>query len=165
MKNFIKSIIIAILSFSSILFVEAQNVHYIYKPLALEGCQVNYSVSKTDTMCYIVASVESDRMMFMENPTMKIKTFKDEVITLDGFVSSNLTTTTGVVVGNVIYPSPDVISTAFFAATPEQFELLSHGVAKIRLTMSPMNHERDFKKDKIGKKLYQFFLKKSADNF
>jgi hypothetical protein len=25
--------------------------------------------------------------------------------------------------------------------------------------MTPMNHERTFKKDKIGKKLYQFYLK------
>ena len=40
-------------------------------------------------------------------------------------------------------------------------------VAKIRLSMTPMNHERTFKKDKIGKKLYQFYLKEKQkdENF
>lgn len=33
--------------------------------------------------------------------------------------------------------------------------------------MTPMNHERTFKKDKIGKKLYQFYLKEKQkyENF
>jgi len=44
---------------------------------------------------------------------------------------------------------------------------LNEGVAKIRLSMTPMNHERTFKKDKIGKKLYQFYLKEKQkdENF
>ena len=43
--------------------------------------------------------------------------------------------------------------------------LLKKGVAKIRLSTIPIEHERTFAKDKIGKKLYQFFLKqKNKDN-
>ena len=37
-------------------------------------------------------------------------------------------------------------------------------VAKIRLSMTPMNHERTFKKDKIGKKLYQSYLNKKQED-
>lgn len=61
----------------------------------------------------------------------------------------------------------EIKSTAQFSITPEQFEILKEGVAKIRLSMTPMNHERTFKKDKIGKKLYEFFQKEKTkdDNF
>lgn len=38
-------------------------------------------------------------------------------------------------------------------------KVLKEGVERIRLSMTPMNHERTFKKDKIGKKLYQFYKK------
>ena len=36
--------------------------------------------------------------------------------------------------------------------------MLKDGIEKIRLSMIPKNHERVFKKDKIGIKLYQFYL-------
>ena len=42
--------------------------------------------------------------------------------------------------------------------TREQFELLREGVAKVRLSTLPIEHERTFKKDKLGKKLYNFYL-------
>ena len=54
-----------------------------------------------------------------------------------------------------------------FRITPQQFEILNEGVEKICLSMTPMNHERTFNKDKIGKKLYQFYLKETQkdENF
>lgn len=51
----------------------------------------------------------------------------------------------------VVIPITEISSTAQFWITPQQFEILNEGVAKIRLSMTPMNHERTFKKDKIGK--------------
>ena len=66
---------------------------------------------------------------------------------------------TGLISGNIVIPVTEITSTAQFKITPQQFEVLNEGVAKIRLSMTPMNHERTFQKDKIGKKLYQFYLK------
>lgn len=147
--------------------VQAQTVSYSYKALAAEGCNMRYSVSKQDTIYSIVARVRSDRMNFLNNPTMKIRTFSGKYLELKGTVLGNGSQTAGIVSGNIVIPVTEISSTAQFWITPQQFEILNEGVEKIRLTMTPMNHERTFKKDKIGKKLYQFFLqeKQKDDNF
>lgn len=149
------------------LTANAQTVSYTYKALAAEGCHMRYSVSKQDTLYSIVAMVRSDRMNFLNNPTMKIRTFKGKVLELQGTVLGNGSQTAGIISGNIVIPVTEINSTAQFWITPEQFEILNDGVEKIRLTITPMNHERTFKKDKIGKKLYQFFLKEKQkdDNF
>ena len=145
----------------------AQTVSYTYKALAAEGCNMKYSVAKQDTSYYIIATVRSDRMRFLNEPTMKVRTFNDEVITLSGVVIGNGSQSAGIVSGNIVIPVTEISSTAQFKVTPEQFESIKSGVAKVRLDMTPMNHERTFKKDKIGKKLYQFYLKAKSqdDNF
>ena len=145
----------------------AQTVGYTYKALAAEGCNMKYSVAKQDTMYSIVATVRSDRMNFLSEPTMKIRTFSGKYLELKGTVIGNGSQSSGIISGNVVIPVTEIISTAQFWITPQQFEILNEGVAKIRLSMTPMNHERTFKKDKIGKKLYQFYQqeKQKDENF
>ena len=147
--------------------VNAQTVRYTYRALAAEGCNMKYSVSKQGDSYSIVATVRSDRMVFLGNPTMKIRTFNDTLLELPGVVIGGGSESAGIVSGNIVIPVTEIKSTAQFSITPEQFEILKEGVAKIRLSMTPMNHERTFKKDKIGKKLYQFFQKEKTkdDNF
>ena len=65
---------------------KAQTVGYTYKPLAAEGCSMRYSISKQDTIYYIIATVESDRLKFLKESTMMIRTFDEEVIKLQNFV-------------------------------------------------------------------------------
>ena len=36
---------------------KAQTVGYTYKPLVAEGCSMRYSISKQDTIYYIIATV------------------------------------------------------------------------------------------------------------
>lgn len=145
----------------------AQVVRYSYKPLAAEGCRMSYSVTKQDTSYYIIATVSSDRMKFLKESTMMIRTFKDEILKLDGTLIDNDTESAGLVSGNIVIPVTEIKSTAQFKITPKQFELLQQGVKKIRLSTIPIKHERTFKKDKIGKKLYNFFIEqqKEEDDF
>lgn len=167
MKTVYKIFAICFLFISMTSSTKAQTVGYTYKALAAEGCNMKYSVAKQDTLYSIIATVRSDRMKFLSNPTMKIRTFEGNLLELNGTVIDNGTESTGIVSGNIVIPVTEINSTAQFWITPEQFEVLNEGVAKIRLSMTPMNHERTFKKDKIGKKLYQFFLqeKDKDDNF
>lgn len=146
---------------------KAQTVGYIYKAFAAEGCSMEYSVTKQDTIYSIVATVCSDRMNFLAEPTMKIRTFTGKYLELRGTVIGNGSQSTGIISGNIVIPITEISSTAQFSITSQQFEILNEGVAKIRLSMTPMNHERTFKKDKIGKKLYQFYLKEKQkdENF
>lgn len=164
-----KTIKIILLLFCVILGLnaKAQTVGYTYKALAAEGCNMKYSVAKQDTIYSIIATVHSDRMNFLAEPTMKIRTFTGKYLELQGTVIGNGSQSAGVISGNIVIPITEISSTAQFRITTQQFEILNEGVAKIRLSMTPMNHERTFKKDKIGKKLYQFYLKEKQkdENF
>ena len=156
-------VLMLIISYQS----KAQTVGYTYRALAAEGCNMKYSVAKQDTIYSIVATVRSDRMNFLSEPTMKIRTFSGKYLELKGTVIGNGSQSAGIISGNVVIPVTEISSTAQFRITPQQFEILNEGVAKIRLSMTPMNHERTFKKDKIGKKLYQFYQreKQKDENF
>lgn len=145
--------------------INAQTVGYTYRPLAAEGCNMEYGVAKQDTAYYIIATVKSDRLNFLKESTMLLKTFDGEVIKLYGSQIGSGSETAGIVSGNIVLPVTEISSTAQFKISPQQFEMLKNGVAKIRLSTIPIEHERTFAKDKIGKKLYQFFMKqKNKDN-
>ena len=123
----------------------------------VDGYTITYGVAKQDSLYSIVATVKSNCMVFLKDPIMKIRTFSDELIELKGTVISNASENGGTIVNNVILADTDIRSIAQFWITPDQLELLQHGIAKIRLTMTPSNHEKQFKKDKIGKALYHCY--------
>lgn len=137
----------------------AQSVSYTYKPLAAEGCSVMYTVAKQDSSYYIVVSIKSDRFQFLKETTMMLRNFNNEVLKLEGKHIGDGSETGGIVAGNMVIPVTELSTTAQFPITPEQMEFFSNGIAKIRITAIPMNHERTFKKDKIGKKLYTYLKK------
>ena len=164
MKN-LKHILTVLLLFIVVMQTKAQTVSYTYKALAAEGCGVEYSVARQDTAYYIIVTVRSDRLKFLEESIMLLKTSDGEILKLYGKLLDHGTQSTGIVAGNVVLPVTKIHSTAQFRITPEQFELLNNGILKIRLSTIPIEHERTFKKDKIGKKLYQFFLKQKDKDF
>lgn len=155
-RLFLMVAIVATLCQCSVVY--AQTISYLHKPFSSGGCYVTYSVSKQDTSYYIIVTVKSDRMFFFSNSTMKIRTFKDEVITLKGSAIGNSSESVDFLVGQTIVPATEINSSAQFVATPEQLKKLKHGIAKVRLSMRPTDHERVFKKDKIGMDLYQLYL-------
>lgn len=147
------------------LCIKAQTVGYTYKALAAEGCNMIYSVAKQDITYYIIVTVKSDRLNFLKESTFRLKTFDGDVIKLEGEVIGSSSGIAGIISGSIVVPVTEISSTAQFKITPEQFELLNKGISKVRLSTTPIEHERTFKKDKIGKKLYQFYLKKkNQDN-
>lgn len=145
----------------------AQTVGYSYRPLAAEGCNMKYSVTKQDTTFYIIATVRSDRLKFLKESTFLIKTFDGEIIKLKGDLIDNGSQSVGVMAGNVMLPVTEINSTAQFRISPYQFELIKNVIAKVRLSTIPIEHERIFKKDKIGKKLYKFYqnAKSKSEDF
>ena len=139
--------------------VFAQTVGYTHKALAAEGCSLEFSVSRLDSAYFIIATVKSDRLTFLNEPVMMLRTFNDDVLKITGFnLGNGATSSGGYVVNNVVIKSTEIRSTAQFPVTPEQFEMIKSGVAKIRLTTAPIVHEKSFKKDKIGEKLYKFYV-------
>lgn len=140
--------------------MSAQTVGYTYRPLAAKGCRMEYGIVRQDSAWYIMTIVESDRLKFLKESMMKIRTFDGEVMELDGSLVSTDTESCGYVLGTFMVPVTAIYSTALFKITSKQLELLKNGIAKIRLSTIPIEHEKEFHKDKIGKKLYQLYLKK-----
>lgn len=145
----------------------AQDASYTYKPLAKEGCHVEYSALKQDNKSYIIVSVRSDEgLCFVNDPVMMLRTGNNEVIKLTGTnMGSRKDSSSGVVIGNVVVSGNNSIGMAQFELTDEQVEMLNTGVIKVRLTTTPFIHEREFTKDKIGKKLYKAFSKQKNAEF
>ncbi len=143
----------------------AQTVGYSYKPLESGGGNVKFSVAKQDTVYSVVVTVKSDKLSFLKDPTMLLKNFEGKVIKLYGANIDSGSETAGFFVGGFMLPLTEKISTAQFRITPEQFEDLKNGIAKIRLSTTPIEHEREFRKDKIGKKLYALYLKQRDKEF
>lgn len=48
--------------------------------MAAEGCSVNYSVIRQNEELFIIATVTSDRLIFADNPIMKLKNFNGDII-------------------------------------------------------------------------------------
>lgn len=144
--------------------MHAQTVGYTYKALAAEGCTMEFSIAKRDTAFCIIATVRSDRLTFLTDPTFLIKTFNGDIIKLKGVVIGNGSKSTGIVSGNIVIPITEISSSAQFHISERELELIKDGVAKVRLSTTPMEHERSFKKDKIGEKLYQFYQQKKMQD-
>jgi len=138
----------------------AQTVGYTYRPLAAEGCNMQYSIAQQNGEYFIIATVKSDRLTFLKESSFWLKTTDGEIIKLQGEVIGGGSESAGIVSGNIVIPITEISSTAQFRISEEELEKLNQGIIKVRLSTTPIEHERTFKKDKIGKKLYQFYQKK-----
>ena len=99
-------------------------------------------------------------------PKLLIKLMDDEVISLDGQLLGNMSKSNGgVVVSGIYVASNHFISEAKFPITKDQINLFSKGIKKLRLNTSPKYHEKEWKKDKIGKIIYESYKKSSPNSF
>jgi len=103
-----------------------------------------------------------------DNPELKLRFFNGKVLTLNGIKQGQITQTTSLSTGYVV-PNTGIVSgvsvpvtsgtsIAKFPINQEQIEMFPLGVQKIRISSLPIVHEREFKKDKIGAKIYKLYL-------
>lgn len=153
MKRIISILFILTFCFA---IIAKNSVSYHHNSLMAEGCEVTYSAILHDNQKFILVEVNSDRLVFIDSPTMLLKSNDGEVITLKGQSITSNKATGAVMISNVMVPYSQIKAYAEFPISDEDIEKLKDGVIKIRLTTVPITHEREFKKDKIGKKLYKF---------
>lgn len=90
----------------------------------------------------------------------------DSVISLDGYMLGATNKSDGaVVIGYTAIAINHYVTEAKFPISKEQAESLSKGVKKLRLNTSPNYHEKEWSKDKIGKKLYKKYKECSSNSF
>ncbi len=134
-------------------------IGYTYKPLASEGCSVNYYSMMEKEVPMIVVTVESDRLVFSKEPELWLKTFDGDVIQLKGepVEAPSQSSGTGILVGGVVVMGSELLAMAQFPISESDILLLKKGISKVRLTTMPIVHEAEFKIDRIGKPLYGLF--------
>lgn len=125
-----------------------------------------YSISTENDSIYLKLIIVSWKFKFSESPKMLIRIMDDSVISLEGYLIGSSEKDSGsVIVGNVAVASNEYVSEAKFPVSKTQIELFSKGIKKIRLNTSPDFHEKEWIRDKIGKKLYQQYKNSSGNSF
>ena len=76
--------VISLLVMLCAMFTYAQSVSYSYRPLAAEGFYVKYTANWQEGKPYLIVSVRSDRMKFVVEPVVLLKTTDGETIRLEG---------------------------------------------------------------------------------
>lgn len=130
-------------------------------------------VTQQDATFVIVTNVNtSSRLGAFDDAIMLIKTMDDEVLELYSITSDNN-------IKNISYGNPTVTTTRYkniitstynsnsvdvsrninyWYVTPEIIEKLKVGIKKIKIQFENGVYEKEFKKDKIGKILYDSYL-------
>ncbi len=136
-----------------------QTVWYSYRIFNTEGGEFYFNISLNDDADYIVVTVKSEGIRLSDSPTMTVKNFDNEVLKFDGeIVSSESNKGDSYIIGSYVVSATELVSMAKFEVTPEDMLFFSKGISKIRLNTLPVQHERTFKRDKIGLDLYNLYL-------
>ena len=128
----------------------------------------------------ITLSIEPiTRLILVKQGTNEATLSKNDVNVVDGLFSgvrtdnyvSNVTgcrfskTEGGVMISGIFIQSSHIVNQALFPISVNQIEQFTKGIKKIRLNTSPRYHEKEWKKDKIGKMLYENYVKIKTDSF
>lgn len=108
----------------------------------------------------------SEKKKITDNPKLLLKLMDDTTISLEGVnLGSIQENDGGVVISGIIISDNRFISEAKFPISKEQITKFEKGIKKLRLNTSPKFHEKEWTTDKIGKKLYEAYLKSSSNSF
>ena len=122
-------------------------------------------ITDNDSIFLSIIYMDGKRKL-VDDPKLLIKLMDGEVVSLDGQLLGKMSKSDGgVVISGVYIASNHFISEAKFPITREQIEGFSKGIKKIRLNTSPKYHEKEWKKDKIGRILYEGYRKSSGNSF
>ena len=154
-----KKAILCIFFLTICVFVKAQSVSYSYKPLAAKGCRVKYTPGWQDGHPFLLIQVKSDRMKFPALPVVLFKSLDGDTIRLEGKSLEDTQETVGLMIGSMMLPVTEYEARAQFFLTEDKIDFFKKGISKVRIYLTPINHERTFNKDKIGAKIYKLFLK------
>lgn len=126
--------------------------------------KINLSTEKDSTFLTLIFT--SERLKMSDSPKLLLRLMDDRVISLDGYMLDSTSKSGGaVMIGYTAVAINHYVTEAKFPISKEQVESLSKGVKKLRLNTSPKFHEKEWRKDKIGKILYKKYIESSSNSF
>ena len=156
-------------AFLSILFLmfafcAFSQVSYGSKDWGTYNMKINVETENDSVFLYVVFTSENKKIS--DTPKMLLRLMDESVISLDGKnVSLSQKSDGGVVISGIIISDNHFISEAKFPISREQISQFQKGIKKLRLNTSPKFHEKEWTSDKIGKKLYEAYMKSSQNSF
>lgn len=160
MKKFLlRHIIFLLACFNFSSGASAQTFTDSYKTIWGETYKLTFGVSYIKYSGFLIVEINSCGMSFKKEPKMKIISFNNEYLELDGFKTDDTKNNYGVIVGNIVYPVTKNSTMAIFPINNNFIDLIKNGISFLTLTMEPINFELSYKKDKIGKKIYKLYQK------
>ena len=126
--------------------------------------KINLITEEDSIFLNIVYTDENKKLS--DSPKLLMRLMDDSVISLDGtLLDSRSKSDGGAVIMGILFESNYFVSEAKFSISKAQVENLSKGVKKLRLNTSPKYHEKEWKKDKIGRVLYEKYKESSSNSF
>ena len=127
---------------------------------------VKINLSTENDSTFLTLMLTSERLKMSDSPKLLLRLMDDSVMSLDGYMLGSTNKSEGaVMIGYTAVAINHFVTEAKFPISKEQVENLSKGVKKLRLNTSPKFHEKEWRKDKIGKKLYQKYIDSSSNSF
>jgi len=122
-------------------------------------------VTENDSV-FLMVIYSDAKNRIVDTPKLLLRLMDDSVISLDGkLLGTNNKTDGGYVVFNVAVADNYYVSEAKFPIAKEQIKQFEKGIKKLRLDASPKFREKEWKRDKIGMKLYKKYLESSSNSF
>ena len=156
MKKYMKTILVLLFSFLSYSYSSAQ--------VSFSGLKID--VTTENDSIFLKVIYKSEKKRIIETPKLLLRLMNDDVMLLDGkLLGVNNNTEGGIMMYGIILAANEYVSEAKFHVSKEQMNQIGKGVKKIRLNTSPKYLEKEWEKDKIGKKLYEKYLSSSSNSF
>lgn len=132
-------------------------VSYVHDPFGEQGCVVIMVPAISGQMACLVVSVQSESLSFGDEVMLEMEAMDGERTALEGLSLGRLLKLGLTPASGIIHPEGMERQTAQFYLDGASIRFLEKGVRSIRLDTRPAAHEKTFKKDKIGKKLFKAF--------
>ena len=163
-KKYCMRKIVVLLVFS--LFFINVKAHVSYGDLAFGDYNMKINISTEKDSIYLVVTYTDSKNKLTDTPRMLIRLMDNSVISLEGkMMGVQSKSDGGVVISGVYVASNHFVSEARFPISIDEMQSFKHGLKKLRLNTSPKYHEKEWKRDKIGKKLYENYIKSSSNSF
>lgn len=126
--------------------------------------KINLETENDSIFLHVIYSDESRNLS--DDPKLLLRLMDDTVLSFDGKnLGRHSKSDGGVVIHGFYIESGYVVSEAKFPVPKDQIILFKKGVKKLRLNTSPNYHEKKWRKDRIGKVLYEAYLNRSPNSF
>ncbi len=153
-----------ILLFSTLFIGVKAQISYGSTDWGTYNMKINVMTSNDSIYLNIIYTDQKKKLT--DTPKILFKLLDNTTVSLEGKLLGNTNKSDGgVFVYGVLVEDNHHISEAKFPITKEQIEQFSKGIKKVRLNTSPKYHEKEWRKDKIGKILYNAYLKCSKNSF